>query len=60
MNITSVQLTSDVGSREVAPSISQPHRLATVTIRENDNARGIVSFNMQRVGGLHYFPMSLT
>ena len=56
MRITAVRLVSDDGGEDAAtpapgaaPTVSLPHRVAMVTIGENDNARGTVQFDVDRV-----------
>ena len=44
MNLLSGEQVQDVG-----PSIRHPGDLATITIIENDNARGMIQFDVMRV-----------
>lgn len=49
VNLTSVQLIGATPSAGAAPSIRNPGNIAVVTIFENDDAQGIVQFNVPRV-----------
>ena len=51
MRLTGVKLVDEVAGKGAAPSISIPNSQTTVTITENDNARGLVQFDMTKVGG---------
>ena len=52
VNLTSVQLMGSQPADGAAPSVRHPGNIAAVTIAENDNAQGIVGFNVARVGKL--------
>lgn len=50
VNLTAVQLVGEDGEEGSLPSIRNPGNIAVITILENDNAQGIVQFNVVRVG----------
>ena len=52
-NITSVQLIGDSPTDGAAPSVRRPGDIAAIAITENDNARGVVQFNVTRVSLLY-------
>ena len=56
VNLTSVQLIGSQAAEGAAPSVRRPGDIATVTITENDDAQGIVQFNVARVGLIYTTP----
>ena len=59
VNITKVTLLGTTPAPGSEPSIRIPGNVATVTISENDNARGIVQFNVTTVGDMSiYIPIT--
>lgn len=49
VNITAVTLVGDTPAAGAEPSISIPGNVIHITITENDNAGGIVQFNVTTV-----------
>ena len=49
LEITGVALIDGVASVGAVPSVRRPGNVATITIAENDNAGGIIAFNVERV-----------
>ena len=49
VNLTTVQLLGTAPEAGAAPSIKRTESVAKVYISENDNARGVIEFNVQRV-----------
>ena len=49
VNITDVLLFEARSTIQTRPTVRHPGNIAMVTIEENDNARGIIQFNMTRV-----------
>ena len=49
ISITGVQLVGNVPTEGTAPSVKATANVTMVTIAENDNARGIVQFDVDRV-----------
>ena len=49
VELTEVNLLSGEQVQDVGPSIRHPGNLATITIIENDNARGMIQFDVMRV-----------
>ena len=52
VNLTSVQLLGNVPASGAAPSIKHTAAVTTVYISENDDARGVIQFNVQRVSAV--------
>lgn len=50
VNITEVKLLTATTAVESVPSVRRPGNVATVTIAENDNARGVIQFTEELVG----------
>ena len=50
MNLTEVTLLTATAAVDSVPSVRRPGGIATVTIAENDNARGVVEFAEELVG----------
>lgn len=49
VNITNVQLIGEPAQPGSEPSIKNPGNIAIISIRENDNARGVVEFSVTTV-----------
>lgn len=49
VNITGVQLVGGALIVGAGASVRRPGNVASITIAENDNARGIISFDVNRV-----------
>ena len=50
VNVTEVRLLSATTDVQSVPSVRRPGNVATVTIAENDNARGVIEFTQELVG----------
>ena len=50
VNLTEVTLITGPAAVDSVPSVQRPGDVATVTIAENDNARGVVQFGQELVG----------
>ena len=50
MNITDVEVVGNPGNGGARPSVRVPGNVAQIQIEENDNARGLVQFNVKTVG----------
>lgn len=49
MNLTSVELISSAPQGGAAPSVKSGQNVAEITIRQNDNANGILQFTADKV-----------
>ena len=59
VNITGVQLVGGATIVGAGASVRRPGNVASLTIAENDDARGIVQFNVARVCGTLYLQFKL-
>ena len=50
VNVTEVRLLTATIDVQSVPSVRRPGNVATVTIAENDNARGVIEFAQELVG----------